>query len=37
VIGEIVDIVLDRLARNFEINEHSVRAGGSAGIVDRAE
>jgi hypothetical protein len=32
VIGEIVDVVLDRLARNFEINEHSVRAGGSAGI-----
>jgi predicted signal transduction protein with EAL and GGDEF domain len=32
VIGEIVDAVLDRLARNFEINEHSVRAGGSAGI-----
>ena len=31
-IGEIVDAVLDRLAQNFEINEHSVRAGGSAGI-----
>jgi diguanylate cyclase (GGDEF)-like protein/PAS domain S-box-containing protein len=32
VIGEIVDAVLDRLAQNFEINEHSVRAGGSAGV-----
>ena len=32
VICEIVDAVLDRLAENFEINEHSVRVGGSAGI-----
>jgi diguanylate cyclase (GGDEF)-like protein/PAS domain S-box-containing protein len=32
VIGEIVDAVLNRLAQNFEINEHCVRAGGSAGI-----
>ncbi|MGO8922594.1 MAG: EAL domain-containing protein [Xanthobacteraceae bacterium] len=32
VISEIVDAVLNRLARNFEINEHSVRVGGSAGI-----
>ena len=32
LIGEIVDAVLNRLAQNFEINEHSVRVGGSAGI-----
>jgi diguanylate cyclase (GGDEF)-like protein/PAS domain S-box-containing protein len=32
LICEVVDAVLDRLARNFDINEHSVRAGGSAGI-----
>jgi diguanylate cyclase (GGDEF)-like protein/PAS domain S-box-containing protein len=32
VIGEIVDTVLSRLAQNFDVNEHSVRAGGSAGI-----
>jgi diguanylate cyclase (GGDEF)-like protein/PAS domain S-box-containing protein len=32
VISEIVDAVLNRLAQNFEINEHSVRVGGSAGI-----
>ena len=32
VISEIVDAVLNRLAQNFEVNEHSVRAGGSAGI-----
>lgn len=32
VVGEIVDKVLDRLAQTFEINEHAVRVGGSAGI-----
>jgi diguanylate cyclase (GGDEF)-like protein/PAS domain S-box-containing protein len=32
VISEIVDAVLNRLAQHFEINEHSVRVGGSAGI-----
>jgi diguanylate cyclase (GGDEF)-like protein/PAS domain S-box-containing protein len=32
VICEIVDAVLERLGENFEINEHSVRVGGSAGI-----
>jgi diguanylate cyclase (GGDEF)-like protein/PAS domain S-box-containing protein len=32
VVGEIVDKVLDRLAKTFEINEHAVRVGGSAGI-----
>ena len=32
LISEIVDVVLNRLAQNFEINEHSVRVGGSAGI-----
>jgi predicted signal transduction protein with EAL and GGDEF domain len=32
IVGEIVDGVLDRLAKNFEINEHAVRVGGSAGI-----
>jgi predicted signal transduction protein with EAL and GGDEF domain len=32
LISEIVDAVLSRLAQNFEINEHSVRVGGSAGI-----
>ncbi|HTE78437.1 MAG TPA: EAL domain-containing protein [Xanthobacteraceae bacterium] len=32
VVGEIVDTVLHRLAQSFEINEHSVRVGGSAGI-----
>jgi diguanylate cyclase (GGDEF)-like protein/PAS domain S-box-containing protein len=32
VVGEIVDTVLNRLAQSFEINEHSVRIGGSAGI-----
>jgi diguanylate cyclase (GGDEF)-like protein/PAS domain S-box-containing protein len=32
VVGEIVDTVLSRLAQSFEINEHSVRIGGSAGI-----
>ncbi len=31
-ISEIVDAVLNRLGQNFEINEHSVRVGGSAGI-----
>jgi diguanylate cyclase (GGDEF)-like protein/PAS domain S-box-containing protein len=32
IIGEIVDAVLNGLGQNFEINEHSVRIGGSAGI-----
>ena len=32
LISEIVDAVLSRLAQNFQINEHSVRVGGSAGI-----
>jgi diguanylate cyclase (GGDEF)-like protein len=32
VVGEIVDTVLNRLAQSFDINEHSVRIGGSAGI-----
>jgi diguanylate cyclase (GGDEF)-like protein/PAS domain S-box-containing protein len=32
VVGEIVDTVLSRLAQSFDINEHSVRVGGSAGI-----
>jgi diguanylate cyclase (GGDEF)-like protein/PAS domain S-box-containing protein len=32
IIGEIVDAVLNRLAENFNVNEHSVRVGGSAGI-----
>jgi diguanylate cyclase (GGDEF)-like protein/PAS domain S-box-containing protein len=32
LISEIVDEVLNRLAQNFAINEHSVRVGGSAGI-----
>jgi predicted signal transduction protein with EAL and GGDEF domain len=32
VVGEIVDTVLNRLAQSFDINEHSVRIGGSGGI-----
>ena len=32
LISEIIDAVLSRLTQNFEINEHSVRVGGSAGI-----
>jgi diguanylate cyclase (GGDEF)-like protein/PAS domain S-box-containing protein len=32
IVGEIVDALLDRLAKSFEINEHAVRVGGSAGI-----
>jgi diguanylate cyclase (GGDEF)-like protein/PAS domain S-box-containing protein len=32
VVGAIVDAVLNRLAQSFEINDHAVHLGGSAGI-----
>jgi diguanylate cyclase (GGDEF)-like protein/PAS domain S-box-containing protein len=32
VVGSIVDAVLNRLAQSFEINDHAVHLGGSAGI-----
>jgi predicted signal transduction protein with EAL and GGDEF domain len=32
VVGAIVDAILNRLAQSFEINDHAVHLGGSAGI-----